>query len=73
MALKGKIIQKGKWKLSPGNILFFYNNQAVPGATKANITDQCVAILLLDKDQLIIREVVCNEAIEGKSTYIRVK
>jgi hypothetical protein len=70
---KGKTIQKGKWKLNPGNVLFFYNNQDVPDDPKANIVDHGVTILLLDKDQLIIREVVCNEAVEGKSTYTRIK
>jgi hypothetical protein len=71
--LKGKAIQKGKWKLSPGNVLFYYNNQDVPDDPKTNIADHGVAILQLEKDQLIIREVVCNEAIEGKSTYTRIK
>lgn len=71
--LNGKAAQKGKWKVNPGNILFFFNNQPVSNAAKTGSADRGAAILQLEKDQLIIREKVCSAAIEGKSTYTRVK
>ena len=73
VALKGKTIQKGKWKINSGNTLFYYNNQDVPDDPKVTIADHGVAILMLDKESLMLREVGCNEAIEGKSTYTKMK
>ncbi len=73
MTLKGKKVQKGKWKINSGDILFLYNNQDIPDDPKVVIVDHGNKILSVDNEKLLLKEVICDEATEGQSTYTRMK
>ena len=73
MTLNGKLIQTGKWKIQTPDIIFFYNNQDVPDDPLALISDNGHKIISLTKNKLIIKEVICSEADEGESVYVKLK
>ena len=73
ITLNGKKVQNGKWKINSSDILFLYNNQEFPDDPNVIIADHGSKILSVDKEKLLLSEVVCDESTAGQSTYTRMK